>query len=72
MRATLPYTFNEYVVLELKSYFSPRHDIAAAAVGAVVSLPQAVAYGLIATAPLGPEWAAFGILSSVGSSLLFG
>ncbi|HEY9080667.1 SulP family inorganic anion transporter [Magnetovibrio sp.] len=49
-----------------------RRDFGPACVGALATLPQAVAYGLIAVAPLGPDWAAFGIATSVGSSILFG
>ncbi len=41
-------------------------------VGALATLPQAVAYGLIAFSPLGTEWAAAGILASVGSAIVFG
>lgn len=48
------------------------HDLKAAVVGALTALPQTVAYGLIAVAPLGPEWAVFGITASVGTALLFG
>ncbi|MBO6947127.1 MAG: SLC26A/SulP transporter family protein [Rhodospirillales bacterium] len=55
----------------MKTLFS-KHDFGAALVGTLAALPQAVAYGLIAVAPLGPAWAAFGILTSVGSSILFG
>lgn len=44
----------------------------AALVGALAALPQAVAYGLIATLPLGSEWTAFGIMASVGSAIVFG
>lgn len=47
-------------------------DIGASVVGALATLPQAVAYGLIAFGPLGAEWAAYGILASVGSAILFG
>jgi len=49
-----------------------RFDFSAAWVGALATLPQAVAYGLIAIAPLGADWAVFGITASVGSSILFG
>ena len=49
-----------------------QHDLKAAVVGALTALPQTVAYGLIAVAPLGPEWAVFGITASVGTALLFG
>ena len=51
---------------------SLKTEIAASCVGALATLPQAVAYGLIAFSPLGPEWAAFGILASVGSAIAFG
>jgi hypothetical protein len=44
----------------------------AAFVGALATLRQAVAYGLIAISPLGAEWAVFGITASVGSAILFG
>lgn len=44
----------------------------AACVGALATLPQVVAYGLIAVSPLGTEWAVFGIMASVGSAILFG
>jgi hypothetical protein len=44
----------------------------AAFVGVLATLPQAVAYGLIAISPLGAEWAVFGITASVGSAILFG
>lgn len=47
-------------------------DLGAAGAGALATLPQAVAYGLIATAPLGAEWAAFGITASLGTAILFG
>ncbi len=47
-------------------------DVAASCVGALATLPQVVAYGLIAFFPLGPEWTAFGILASVGSAIAFG
>jgi len=47
-------------------------DLGAAGAGALATLPQAVAYGLIATAPLGADWAAFGITASLGSAILFG
>jgi MFS superfamily sulfate permease-like transporter len=47
-------------------------DLGAACVGALATLPQAVAYGLIAVSPLGSEWAVFGITASVGSAILFG
>lgn len=43
-----------------------------ALIGAVATLPQAFAYGLIAFAPLGADWAAFGIASSIGSCLFAG
>lgn len=49
-----------------------RHDLFAAIVGALTTLPQAVAYGLIAVSPLGPEWAVFGISIGVGTTILFG
>ena len=49
-----------------------RYDLAAACVGALATLPQAVAYGLIAVGPLGPDWAVFGITASVGCAILFG
>ena len=49
-----------------------KNDVGAALVGALAALPQAVAYGLIATLPLGPEWTAFGIMASVGSAIVFG
>lgn len=49
-----------------------RADINAAIVGAITTLPQAVAYGLIAFSPLGSEWAVFGITASVGTAVLFG
>ena len=49
-----------------------RYDLVAACVGALTTLPQAVAYGLIAVGPLGPDWAVFGITASVGSAILFG
>ena len=44
-------------------------DGAGALVAAVATLPQAVAYGLIAVSPLGPDWAAVGILASVGGAM---
>ena len=37
----------------------------------MATLPQAVAYGLIAVSPLGPDWAVFGIMTSVGSAIFF-
>jgi len=49
-----------------------RRDLAPACVGALATLPQAVAYGLIAIAPLGPDWIVYGITASVGASILFG
>ncbi|RCK28657.1 cyclic nucleotide-binding domain-containing protein [Thalassospira lucentensis] len=49
-----------------------RFDIGAACVGMLATLPQAVAYGLIAFYPLGPQWASFGISASIGSAILFG
>lgn len=49
-----------------------RDDVAAASVGALTTLPQAVAFGLIAVSPLGADWAVFGITASVGSAILFG
>ncbi|MEG3617200.1 SulP family inorganic anion transporter [Magnetovibrio sp. PR-2] len=49
-----------------------KYDLGAAFVGALTTLPQAVAYGLIAIAPLGPEWAMFGIMASVGTSVVHG
>ena len=47
-------------------------DLGPAFVGALATLPQAVAYGLIAVSPLGPEWAVFGIMARVGTSIVFG
>ncbi|MDG4721125.1 MULTISPECIES: SLC26A/SulP transporter family protein [Thalassospira] len=47
-------------------------DVGAACVGMLATLPQAVAYGLIAFYPLGPQWASFGISASIGSAILFG
>jgi len=47
-----------------------RRDLAPACVGALATLPQAVAYGLIAIAPLGPDWIVYGIAASVGASHL--
>ncbi|MCP5368935.1 MAG: SLC26A/SulP transporter family protein [Hyphomicrobiales bacterium] len=38
----------------------------------MATLPQAVAYGLIALSPLGTDWAVFGITASVGTAILFG
>ncbi len=55
--------------MQLKNF---KADVGAAGVGALATLPQAVAYGLIAMLPLGPDWAAFGILASVGSAIAFG
>lgn len=49
-----------------------RHDLFAAIAGALTTLPQAVAYGLIAVSPLGPDWAVFGISIGIGSTILFG
>jgi SulP family sulfate permease len=46
-------------------------DFMGAFLGAIAILPQAIAYGLIAVSPLGPEWAVFGITISVGSAILF-
>jgi SulP family sulfate permease len=46
-------------------------DLSAAFVGALASLPQAVAYGLIAVSALGPGYAVFGITASVGSAIAF-
>lgn len=54
----------------MQNWFS-RKDIGPAVVGAVATLPQAVAYGLIAVSPLGPDWAVFGIVTSIGSSIFF-
>ena len=49
-----------------------KSDSGAALVGALATLPQAIAYGLIAVSPLGPEWSAFGIAASVGTAIAFG
>lgn len=49
-----------------------RKNLGASVVGALATLPQAVAYGLIAVSPLGTDWAVFGITSSVGAAILFG
>lgn len=49
-----------------------KNDLGAAFVGALSTLPQVVAYGLIAVSPLGPDWAVFGITASVGSAIFFG
>ncbi len=49
-----------------------RQDLGAAVVGALATLPQAVAYGFIAVSPLGAEWAVFGITASVGTAIFFG
>ncbi|WP_339862645.1 SLC26A/SulP transporter family protein [Thalassospira alkalitolerans] len=49
-----------------------RFDLGPACVGMFATLPQAVAYGLIALYPLGPKWASFGIAASIGSAILFG
>ncbi|WP_417830613.1 SLC26A/SulP transporter family protein [Thalassospira sp.] len=49
-----------------------RFDAGPAFVGMFTTLPQAVAYGLIALHPLGPEWASFGIAASIGCAILFG
>ncbi|MGB0694489.1 MAG: SulP family inorganic anion transporter [Rhodospirillaceae bacterium] len=49
-----------------------RANLSGGALGAVSSLPQSVAFGLIAFAPLGPEWAAIGITTSIGTAILFG
>lgn len=48
-----------------------RGDAWAASVAAFATLPQGFAYGLIALAPLGPEWAGFGVLSGIGTAMLF-
>ncbi len=50
---------------------SLKGDLEGALLGAINTLPQAVAYGLIAVAPLGSAWASFGIMTSVGSAVLF-
>ncbi|MBF0254921.1 MAG: SLC26A/SulP transporter family protein [Gammaproteobacteria bacterium] len=47
-------------------------DFWAATVAALTTLPQTIAYGLIALSPLGPDWALFGIIASLGSTLVFG
>ena len=49
-----------------------KDDIGAATVGALATLPQAVAYGLIVVSPLGAEWAAFGISVSVATAIAYG
>ncbi|HBT43336.1 MAG TPA: hypothetical protein DIW51_06465 [Rhodospirillaceae bacterium] len=49
-----------------------KNDIAAAAVGALTALPQAIAFGLIAFSPLGPDWAGAGIAAGVGTATLAG
>ncbi|MEQ9346362.1 MAG: SulP family inorganic anion transporter [Thalassospira sp.] len=49
-----------------------RFDFGPACVGMFATFPQAVAYGLIALYPLGPEWASFGIAASIGCAILFG
>lgn len=51
---------------------SARTEWSAALVGALATLPLAIAYGLIAVSPLGPQWAPFGISASLGSAILFG
>lgn len=55
--------------MNLKYY---KNELVAGLIGALATLPQAVAYGLIAVSPLGPEWAVFGITASVVSAILFG
>lgn len=40
--------------------------------GALTTLPQAVACGLIAVSPLGAGWSVFGIMASIGSAIVFG
>lgn len=49
-----------------------KNDLGAAFSAALPSLSPAVASGLIATSPLGAEWAVLGITASVGSAILFG
>ena len=49
-----------------------RADLGSSFVGALATLPQAVAYGLIAVSPLGQDWAVLGIVAGVGASVLFG
>ncbi|MBX2830582.1 MAG: cyclic nucleotide-binding domain-containing protein [Rhodospirillales bacterium] len=49
-----------------------RFDVGPACVGMFTTLPQAVAYGLIALSPLGAEWASYGIAASIGCAILFG
>ena len=49
-----------------------KNDLGGSLVGAIATLPQAVAYGLIAFSPLGAEWAVAGIMASVGTAILFG
>lgn len=49
-----------------------QHDLWAASVGTLATLPQAIAYGLVAFAPLGPEWAPVGITASIGCVVIFG
>ncbi len=53
------------------NYQKLSRDLPAAFAGALASLPQAVAYGLIAVSTLGAEYAVFGITASIGSAILF-
>ena len=48
------------------------NNLGAAFVGAIATLPQAVAYGLISVSPLGSEWFAYGITASIFSAIIFG
>lgn len=47
-------------------------DIYGGIAGAVSSLPQSIAYGVIAFAPLGPEFTVSGALAGLYSSIIGG
>ena len=47
-------------------------DLSASLVGALATLPQVIAYGLIAFSPLGTDWVIYGLTASLGSAILFG
>src|SRR5512134_1348618 len=49
-----------------------RHDLAAGAIAAIVGLPVCVASGLLAFAPLGPDYAAAGAAAGLCGAIVTG
>ena len=49
-----------------------RQDITAGAIASIVSLPVCVASGVLAFAPLGPNYAAMGAAAGVGGAIVAG